>query len=72
MIEPSQTGRPEEPRHFLAELRATFAAQAGRPAILYKDASWTYGDLDAKARRCAGRLRQLGVEPGDRVAVLTS
>jgi malonyl-CoA/methylmalonyl-CoA synthetase len=65
MIEPC-------PEHFLAELRATFAAHASRPAILYKDASWTYADLDAKARRCAGQLRQLGVEPGDRVAVMTS
>jgi malonyl-CoA/methylmalonyl-CoA synthetase len=72
MIEPPRPGRPEVPGHFLAELRETFAARASRPAILYKDASWTFGDLDAKARRCAGRLRQLGVEPGDRVAVITS
>ncbi len=56
MIEPRQESRSEKPGHFLAELRATFAAQASRPAILYKDASWTYGDLDAKARHCAGRL----------------
>src|SRR5207249_2116592 len=56
---------------FLDELRATFATQANRAAILYKDATLTYGDLDAKARRCAGRLRELGVEAGDRVAIAT-
>ncbi|MGP0064099.1 MAG: class I adenylate-forming enzyme family protein [Isosphaeraceae bacterium] len=71
MIDPGQASLAGQPGHFLAELRATFAARAGRPAIHYKDASWTYGDLDAKARRCAGRLQQLGVEPGDRVAVIT-
>jgi malonyl-CoA/methylmalonyl-CoA synthetase len=72
MIDPGQEKHSEGPGHFLAELKATFAAHAGRPAILYKESTWTYADLDAKARRCAGRLRQLGVEPGDRVAVITS
>ena len=72
MIEPCQESRSQERGHFLADLRETFAAQASRPAIVYKDASWTFGDLDAKARHCAGRLRQLGVEAGDRVAIITS
>jgi malonyl-CoA/methylmalonyl-CoA synthetase len=72
MTEPSQGNRAERAGHFLDELRATFAARAGRPAILYQDASCTYGDLDAKARRCAAFLRHLGVEPGDRVAIVTS
>src|SRR5437764_2099136 len=67
--EPNRAGRSG---HFLDELRATFAARAHQPAILSKDASWTYQDLDAKARRCAARLRRLGVEPGDRVAIVTS
>ena len=72
MIESRQGHSPGKPGHFLDELRTTFADRADRPAIIYKDASWTFGDLDAKARGCAGRLRQLGVEPGDRVAILTS
>ena len=63
------TGRPG---HFLEELRTTFASEANRTAIRYKDESLTYGDLDARARRCAGRLRELGVEPGDRVAIATA
>ncbi len=58
--------------HFLDELRATFADRAGQPAIVYEDRSWTYGELDVKARRCAARLRQLGVVRGDRVAIATS
>ncbi len=72
MIESRQGNRPGQPGHFLDELRTTFADRAGHPAIIYKDASWTFGDLEAKARGCAGRLRQLGVEPGDRVAIVTS
>ncbi len=58
--------------HFLDELRVTFANCANRPAIVHQDRSWTYAELEAKARRCAARLRQLGVNPGDRVAIATS
>ncbi len=62
----------ERPGHFLDELRATFANGANRPAIIQQDRSWTYGEIETKARRCAARLRQLGVNPGDRVAIVTS
>jgi O-succinylbenzoic acid--CoA ligase len=34
------------------------------------DESWTYAELDTAVERTAGRLAALGVEPGDRVAVL--
>src|SRR5271156_5487067 len=69
----SSPGEPaRRPRHFLDELRATFADRANRPAIVYQNRSWTYGELDVKARRCAARLRQLGVVRGDRVAIATS
>ena len=63
---------PGTPYHFLEELRTTFANQASRMAICYKDESLTYGDLDARARRCAGWLCDLGIEPGDRVAIATA
>jgi malonyl-CoA/methylmalonyl-CoA synthetase len=72
MAEFSKASGAKTHGHFLDDLRATFAARADRPAIIYKDASWTYGDLDARARRCAARLRELGVAPGDRVALATS
>jgi malonyl-CoA/methylmalonyl-CoA synthetase len=68
----SPGSRAAQPRHFLDELRATFADRATRPAIVHRDRSWTYGELEAKARRCAARLCQLGVNPGDRVAIVTS
>lgn len=71
MTEAFQGGRAERPGHFLDELRATFVSQSNRVALLYKDHTLTYGDLGAKARNCAGRLRESGVEPGDRVAIAT-
>jgi acyl-CoA ligase (AMP-forming) (exosortase A-associated) len=39
-------------------------------AIVDRDRSFTYRDLLERARAFAGRLRAVGVEPGDRVAVL--
>lgn len=58
-------------RHFLNELRASFASHARRPAIQYKDQLLTYSDLALRARRCAARLRDVGITPGDRVAIVT-
>ena len=72
MIEAHQETRSEQPAHFLDELRATFAAYANKQAICYKDHSITYGELDARARSWAWSLRDAGVEPGDRVAIITS
>jgi malonyl-CoA/methylmalonyl-CoA synthetase len=72
MTEFFQEKRTGRPGHFLEELQTTFASEANRTAICYKGDSLTYGDLDARARRCAGRLRELGVEPGDRVAIATA
>src|SRR5205823_104313 len=41
-------------------------------ALVFNDRSYSYGDLDARARRCAGWLQRLGVEPGDRIALVTA
>lgn len=57
--------------HFLHELRSTFDACSNRPALAYRGDTITYGALDREARRCAGHLQVLGVEPGDRVVLLT-
>ncbi|MFD0378535.1 amino acid adenylation domain-containing protein [Streptomyces sp. NPDC127112] len=46
------------------------AAHPGRPAVRCAGRETTYGELDARADRIAGRLRALGVRPGDSVAVL--
>ncbi|MFG2977280.1 amino acid adenylation domain-containing protein [Streptomyces sp. NPDC048331] len=46
------------------------AAHPDRPAVLCAGRETTYGELDARADRIAGRLRGLGVRPGESVAVL--
>lgn len=41
-----------------------------RPAVTDSRGTWTYGELAARAGELGGRLRALGVGPGDVVAVL--
>jgi fatty-acyl-CoA synthase len=41
-----------------------------RPAAVSGDATWTYAEHLERVRRTAGALKELGVEPGDRVAAL--
>ncbi len=43
-----------------------------RPAVLADDDSWSYVDLDAMSRAFSGYLRERGVGPRDRVAVMTA
>ncbi len=57
--------------HFLDELRAVFADRAGQPALVYRDHSYSCGELDERARRAAAWLHGLGVTPGDRVLLCT-
>jgi malonyl-CoA/methylmalonyl-CoA synthetase len=72
MTEASQGKHEGSPEHFVDDLRKTFTSQSSRTAIHYKDRSLTYGELDARAQCSAARLRELGVEPGDRVAITTA
>ena len=55
-----------------AALRRATGFGAGRIAVVQGEdgASLTYGRLDEQASRMANLLRELGVAPGDRVAVL--
>ena len=39
--------------HFLDELRASFADHAQRPAPIFQGHTYSYGELDERARRCA-------------------
>jgi malonyl-CoA/methylmalonyl-CoA synthetase len=72
MVESPRAPVPQEPnRHFLDELRATFAARANQPALVVRDHTFFYSEIDRRARQCAAWLQRLGVEPGDRVALLT-
>src|SRR5437588_7429957 len=59
------------PGQFLNDLAASFAAHAARPALIYRGHTWTYDELDAAVRRCAGWLRSMGVVAGDRVVLFT-
>jgi malonyl-CoA/methylmalonyl-CoA synthetase len=58
--------------HFLNNLRTTFASQASRPALLYRDQTVSYAELNCRASRCAGWLQSSGVAGGDRVILLTA
>ena len=42
---------------------------AGKPAIVFEDQTITYAELQDATSRFAGGLKELGVEPGDRIAV---
>lgn len=39
------------------------------PALVWRDACWSFGELDARVDRLAAALRGLGLAPGDRVLV---
>ena len=56
---------------FVEQLCAAFARFAERPAIEHRGRVITYGELDVLVRRAAGWLIQHGLEPGDRVALVT-
>jgi malonyl-CoA/methylmalonyl-CoA synthetase len=57
--------------HFLHTLRRTVAQADARPALVYRDRSYSYAELDARARNSASQFQTLGVEAGDRVVLLT-
>jgi malonyl-CoA/methylmalonyl-CoA synthetase len=73
-VGPGPAGAPDCQSHFLAGLRATFAAHSGRPALVFAGSGTvlTFGDLDALGRRGAAWLQAQGVEPGDRVVLVTA
>ncbi len=50
-------------------IEQTVATSAGNVAVRGPDGTLTYGELDAAADSLAGRLRELGVRPGDLVGL---
>jgi malonyl-CoA/methylmalonyl-CoA synthetase len=57
--------------HFISELRAAFASQRERPALIYQGRTIAYGELNALAERCGARWQARGMQPQDRVVLLT-
>lgn len=57
--------------HFVAEFLAVCADSPRRAALRYRDRTITYGELERSVQAGAAFLQQAGMEPGDRVAVLT-
>jgi fatty-acyl-CoA synthase len=58
---------PLTPLRFLERSASVFADQV---AVVDGDVRRTYAEFGERCRRFAGALRRMGVEPGDRVAVL--
>lgn len=44
---------------------------AGRPAVVYDDRQLTYGQMYTRVLRLGAALKELGVHPGDRVALMS-
>jgi len=61
-----------EPLTPTAFLRRAGRVFSNRIALIDGEHRFTYGELWSRAERLAGVLRELGVAPGDRVAVLAS
>jgi long-chain acyl-CoA synthetase len=59
------------PDRTLVDYLADLARErADKPAILFKGASMSYADLDAQSTAFAAALTDLGIKPGDRIALL--
>ena len=56
---------------FLDLLRFVTAERATQPALVYRERTYAYRELDLLGRSCAARLQELGVKKGDRVALWT-
>jgi len=57
-------------RTLAEDLRAAAGRRPEQPAVVAPARSVTYGELDVAADRVAAGLRELGVGPGDRVALV--
>src|SRR5690606_16819556 len=50
-------------------LEARVAEDPDRTFLIFNDRRWTYRQVDARASALAAALRELGIEPGDRIAL---
>ncbi|MET9971530.1 amino acid adenylation domain-containing protein, partial [Streptomyces sp. NPDC006356] len=68
--EVNATARPLPQRLLHERVFAAMDAHADRTAVIAPDRTLTYAELAGYARAVAGRLREAGVTPGDRVAIV--
>lgn len=66
-----KAGQPPMSTHNLSDLVRQAAARAPqKPALLHLDRQLSWSELDARVDRVAAGLRGLGLDPGDRVALV--
>jgi long-chain acyl-CoA synthetase len=61
---------PPDPVDVAARLRRTAADRPDHPAVVFDGGTWTYGELHERADAATTVLQELGVAPGDRVALV--
>ena len=61
---------PGQYRSLVALMEESFAKYADRPAYSFLGKEWTYREIDEASRAFAGYLQSLGLQRGDRVAVM--
>ncbi|TSE32761.1 long-chain-fatty-acid--CoA ligase [Tepidimonas charontis] len=61
---------PSAYRSLVALMEESFAKYAGRPAYSFLGKEWTYREVDDLSRALAAYLQGLGLQRGDRVAVM--
>ena len=66
----AKTLEPYPQRTLLDYLRENAAQWPSRPALLFKGATTTYADLEKTSTQLAAGLASMGVERGDRVAIV--
>jgi len=61
---------PSQYQSLVALMEDSFAKYADRPAYSFLGKEWTYREVDEASRAFAGYLQSLGLQRGDRVAVM--
>jgi len=64
------TIEPGQYRSLVALMEESFAKYANRPAYSFLGKEWTYREIDEASRAFAGYLQSLGLQRGERVAVM--
>jgi enterobactin synthetase component F len=65
----NRTEHPVPPTTLIGPIESRAARTPGATALVYRDTTLTYGELNARANRLAHRLQGLGARPGALVAV---